>query len=64
MKKVITTAALLFTASTFMVAQDAMKPAAGAKNLEVNLTPLGGKPISITNSPHEIHSKNLEWTDH
>ncbi len=50
MKKVLFTAAL-FSACTFVMAQDttSFKPAAGANNLELNLTPLGNSPISITN---------------
>lgn len=50
MKKVLFTAAL-FSACTFVMAQDTpseFKPAAGAKNLELNFVPLNGKPISIT----------------
>ncbi len=60
MKKVLFTAAL-FSACTFVMAQEApstpstpsttsdYKPAAGANNLELNFTPLGNSPISITN---------------
>ncbi len=50
MKKVLFTAAL-FSACTFVMAQDTpseFKPAAGAKNLELNFVPLNGKPISIS----------------
>lgn len=50
MKKILFTAAL-FSACTFVMAQDTtnFKPAAGANNLELNFTPLGSTPISITN---------------
>lgn len=50
MKKVLFTAAL-FSACTFVMAQDTpseFKPAAGANNLELNFVPLNGKPISIS----------------
>ncbi len=49
MKKLTTTAVLLFSACTFMMAQDAdFKPAAGSNNLELNFVPLNGKPIQMT----------------
>ena len=49
MKKVIISAALLFTACSFTMAQDSgFKPAAGANNLELNFVPLNGKPIQLT----------------
>jgi len=56
MKKVLSTAALLLSACTFTMAQDAaatstpsdFKPAAGANNLELNFVPLNGKPIQLT----------------
>lgn len=50
MKKVLFTA-VLFSACTFVMAQDTpseFKPAAGANNLELNFVPLNGKPISIS----------------
>lgn len=53
MKKVLFTAAL-FSACTFVIAQDTTKttgdykPVAGANNLELNFTPLGGSPISLS----------------
>ena len=50
MKKVITTTALLFSAFTVLMAQDApvFKPTKGANNLELNFIPLNGKPIQLT----------------
>jgi len=52
MKKLITTTAVLLSALTFAVAQDAgasdFKPAGGANNLELNFVPLNGKPIQLT----------------
>ena len=54
MKKVLFTAAL-FSACTFVMAQEAApaasseyKPTAGANNLELNFVPLNGKPIQLT----------------
>lgn len=48
MKKVIISAALLFSACSFMMAQGEFKPAAKANNLEMNFIPLNGKPIQLT----------------
>lgn len=51
MKKLFTTSALVLSACTFMLAQDAtsdFKPGKGANNLELNFVPLNGKPIQLT----------------
>jgi hypothetical protein len=51
MKKLITTTAILMSAFTFSLAQDAngeFKPAAKANNFELNFVPLNGKPIQLT----------------